>query len=122
MEIQHLLLLIFAVCFRYAVFDHHTLDNVRDYLVRILPSKFGDLIDCPFCNGYWTGLITYFLYCYENINWFSALIFFPISVGYISMLIEEKRKLDEERYAYIMIKKEEIEEGLTGLILDKHGG
>lgn len=117
--LDYLVFLLFAVALRHALFTHHTLHSLRAALVyvvthdprfynKFLAGKLPQLYDCPFCNGFWSGLLVCVLVTQE-FNLLVDCFLFPISVGYVSLLIEEQRKLGDEQYAELYIRRERLE-------------
>jgi hypothetical protein len=116
---EYIVYLIFAVALRYAVFSHHTLETYRRRAVKelgrgltpltlFLSNKLEELYGCPFCNGCWAGLFVSIV-CLPASHFIANVILFPLAAGYVSLLIEEKRKLDDEHYALIQQQREHLE-------------
>jgi hypothetical protein len=117
---EYLAYLIFAVALRYAIFSHHTLAAYREKAVDaltnhalfhniMLAGKLRELYGCPFCNGCWAGFFVSIV-CLPPLHFITDVILFPIAVGYLSLLIEEKRKLDDERYMLIQQQRNCLDE------------
>ena len=124
---DYLVLMVYGIALRYVLFSHHFLEGVRRKEVELV-SKFSeriskmleDMYDCPFCNGYWAGLFIFALN-YDKFDIVTGALLFPVAVSYVSLLIEEKRKLDDEQYALIKLQQEHFDDDYTSLVLDKHG-
>lgn len=97
-----------AVTMRYFLFDIKFF-KLRKWLMD--RSKLWNIfLNCPFCNGFWTGLFTYLIFSYgvfldvegvgDLIYHLIFLFYFAVAVGSISYLIEKYFNLIEEDDSY----------------------
>lgn len=98
--------ILFAVALRFVVFSHHVIGDIGKGFVDIfnlqgvLVERFQAMAKCSFCSGVWAGLFIAVLNN-EWYTWFEMLVLFPVTCGFISLLIEEHRALNEEQYKSI---------------------
>lgn len=103
-----LILLIMTIAMRYFLFEIKFF-KVRKWLMD--KSRLWNIfLNCPFCNGFWTGLFTYLIFLNSVIlkydsGWaliynIAFLLYFATTVGASSYLIEKFFNLIEKEDSY----------------------
>ena len=75
--------LLSSLAIRFFIFDFYLLKKIRE---KILPNK---LLVCPFCQGFWPGVVLFNLYYGLNrsVSMFIQMLIFGFISGYTSFII-----------------------------------
>jgi len=89
------LLIVLSVTMRLFLFEIK-LNPLRQWLME-KHRLFDIFLNCPFCNGFWTGLVTFLIFnweyattstdFYDLLGKLVVLVYFSVAVGAISYLI-----------------------------------
>lgn len=96
MNILLVLFCMYGICF---TFQYTKLLNKPRNWLRSKVVFIDSLLECSFCTGAWSGLITYFLF-YNTIEWRKIVIYFFVGAVwcYFLDLIIDNLELNKEKF------------------------